>query len=131
MSFFHKLNAVFEQILDRSYKMDKHKDPGGDTQQDDPTHPPHPHDDHHHDHPCPDHYHRCHATFHGYIDCPTHHCHPEPKRVTRLLSVPCGAQDPSPQVTAFLGNPVNKNALVTAILDLGHDGWLVVFSVDP
>lgn len=95
---------------------------------------PHPHDDHHHDHHCPDHYHRCHATFHGYIDCPTPHFphpHIEPKRMTKMVTVPCGAQDPTPQIAAFLNNPGNHHPLVTSVLDLGHDGWLVIFSVDP
>ena len=98
---------------------------GSDTQQQ----PPHPHDEHYHEHECPDHYHRCHIKTYGYMDCPTHHCHPK-ERKTKLLKVGCGAQDPSPQVTAFLDDPVNVLPLVTAILDLGHDGWLVVFSVE-
>ena len=90
---------------------------------------PHPHDSHPQEHPCPDHYHRCHATFHGYIDCPEPHEH-KPDRVTKLLKVPCGAQDPSPQIQSFLAAPANGHPLVTSIIDMAHDGWLIVFSVD-
>ncbi len=76
-------------------------------------------------HPCPPHHHRCHATFQGYIDCPTTHA----KFKTVMLNIPCGAQNPNAQITTFLGLPANTGAEVVQVLDLAHDGWLAIFSV--
>lgn len=88
---------------------------------------PHPQDVRHHDHECPEHYHRCHATFHGYIDCPVAP-HVKPMK-TVMVSVACGVDDPKPQIQSFLSQPANARATVAQVLDLNHDGWLVIYNV--
>jgi len=74
---------------------------------------------------CPPHHHRCHATFHGTIDCPDQHLHRKTK--TKMLTVECGADDPKPKIAAFIAQPANVTAEVIQVLDLGHKGWLVIF----
>ncbi len=93
---------------------------------------PHPHADHphHHEHPgqhdsdCPEHMERCVAQFTGYMDCPTHE---ECFYKTTMLTVGCGADDPKPQIQAHLNVPGNAYDEVIQVIDLGHDGWLVIF----
>jgi len=87
------------------------------------THDTHPHNAHPHDVDCPDGYHRCHATFYGYIDCPDAH----PHYTTEMLSVACGADDPMPQIQNFLSQPGHSHSEVVQVLDLGHNGWTVIF----
>jgi len=98
-------------------------------------HHPHPQEEHEHEHEqhveCPEHFHRCYtkAVTFGYMDCPDeHHVHKPKNKVTKFLSVPCGADDPKPQIVAYLNNPANAHDLVTSISDLGHNGWLVTLT---
>jgi len=72
---------------------------------------------------CPEHHHRCHATFHGTIDCPNEHIHFK----TTMLTVACGTDDPKPQIVNFLAQPAHALAEVVQVLDLNHNGWLVIF----
>jgi len=102
--------------------IDKTKHQPGTTDQHDDHHPGH-HDDHP---PCPEHYHRCYTATFGYTDCPDKCC-PEPhKPVTKTLKIPCGSDDPSPQIAAYLAIPGNADDHIVQVLDLGRDGWLLI-----
>lgn len=95
--------------------------------------PPHPHqhdgqDSHPHQHgdDCPDHFDRCHVQLTGYMDCPKPHCE-DNHFVTTMLTVGCATDNPAPQIAAHLAVAANAYDEVIEVLDLGHDGWLVIF----
>ena len=92
---------------------------------------PHPHEGHEHDQACPEHHHRCYTrtVSYGYMDCPDKCCpHPEPQIYkTEQLHVPCGVDNPQPQIAAHLAIVANALDEVIQVIDLGHNGWLVFF----
>jgi len=88
----------------------------------------HEHPGHHADHPdCPEHMERCYINLTGIMDCPK--CHAPPKMKTKMLTVACGADDPKAQIASFIALPGNLLATVAQVIDLGHNGWLVIFNV--
>ncbi len=64
----------------------------------------------------------CHIDLHGSIRC---HDKEHKKFKTELLTIPCAADDPKPQIQNFLN--VHAFSEVVQVIDLGHKGWLVVF----
>ena len=109
--------------------IDRNKNTPAPTPQDEHDHP----DGGHHDgHDCPEHYHRCYTrtVSYGYQDCPDVCCpEPEPEPVTKttMLHVPCGVENPEPQISAHLALPANVQDKIIQVIDLGHKGWLVFF----
>jgi len=61
------------------------------------------------------------------MDCPLPDAHCYYK--TEMLTVACGADDPKPQIQNYLNMAGHEHAEVSAVLDLGHSGWTVIFKI--
>jgi len=82
-----------------------------------------------HDMPCDEHHTDCSIKLHGHIRCEKPDCHPPLEYVNRMISVSCGADDPSPQISAYQALPANLHAELVQIVDLGHNGWAIWFRI--
>ncbi len=85
------------------------------------------HDDH--DIPCDEHHTDCSIKLYGHIRCERPHECPQLEYVNRMISVSCGADDPSPQISAHQALPANLHAELVQIVDLGDNGWAIWFRI--